>query len=178
MLVSCAQREHCAVRRRRPMHNLQQRNGKGSAQQFEHHRDGGRCRHPKRVEHIEQYNVGHHHSHKYAHHVVEREVLRRHNAVPCTSIIPLLKAAPANTPTAAIVTIVLYFATRAPMAEFRKFTASLLTPTTRSDTARTIRNITIPRNKVFIFPIPYVSATKTIARNNTRMMNLTQPKIL
>ena len=73
--------------------------------------------------------------------------------MPCraTSIMPLLRAAPANTPIAATVTTVLYLATLAPMAEFRKFTASLLTPTTRSNTASTIRNITIPRNKVFIY---------------------------
>ena len=72
--------------------------------------------------------------------------------MPCraTSIMPLLSAAPANTPMAAIVTMVLYRATFAPIAELRKLTASLLTPTTRSKTASTIRNITIPRNNVFM----------------------------
>ena len=65
--------------------------------------------------------------------------------IPCraTSIMPLLIAAPAKTPIAAMVTMVRNFATLAPMAEFRKLTASLLTPTTRSKTARTMRKTTI-----------------------------------
>ena len=77
--------------------------------------------------------------------------------IPClaTSIMPLLIAAPANTPIAATVTIVLCLATLAPMAEFRKFTASLLTPTTRSKTARIIRNTTIPRNRMFMCLVYY-----------------------
>ena len=63
------------------MHNLQQRNGKGSAQQFEHHRDGGRCRHAQRVEHIKQHHVCHHHCQEDAHHIIERKVGRCHDAV-------------------------------------------------------------------------------------------------
>ena len=66
---------------------------------------------------------------------------------PClaTSIIPLLIEAPRNTPAAATIIMVLNVATRAPMAELRKFTASLLTPEIRSKTARTKRKAVKPR---------------------------------
>jgi len=53
-----------------------------------------------------------------------------------TSIIPLEKVDPAITPILAIISMVRNEATFEPMAEFRKFTASLLTPTTRSIIAR------------------------------------------
>ena len=62
-----------------------------------------------------------------------------------TSIIPLLIVAPMKTPTAATMMIVLNLATLAPIAEFRKLTASLLTPTIRSNTASTNRNTTNTR---------------------------------
>src|SRR5574344_1493714 len=58
--------------------------------------------------------------------------------------------APTKTPTEAMMTMVRNFVTFAPMAEFKKFTASLLTPTTRSNIARMIRKITIPKKNVFI----------------------------
>ena len=45
------------------------------------------------------------------------------------SIMPLEKVAPMRTPRLATIMIVLKEAMREPMAEFRKFTASLLTPT-------------------------------------------------
>ncbi len=53
------------------------------------------------------------------------------------SIIPLLITAPMKTPIAAMVRIVLNDAALAPSAEFRKFTASLLTPTNKSKIAST-----------------------------------------
>ena len=51
------------------------------------------------------------------------------------SIMPLLIAAPMKTPMEAIISTRLKDAAREPIAEFRKFTASLLTPTERSNTA-------------------------------------------
>ena len=53
-----------------------------------------------------------------------------------TSIIPLEKTAPTATPTLATIIIVLNEMAFEPIAEFKKLTASLLTPTTRSDAAR------------------------------------------
>src|SRR5690606_9690904 len=52
-----------------------------------------------------------------------------------TSIIPLEKVAPTNIPNAATNMITLKPAALDPTAEFRKLTASLLTPTTRSEIA-------------------------------------------
>ena len=62
--------------------------------------------------------------------------------IPCRamSIMPLLIEAPTNTPMEAIIRMVRKRATFAPMAEFRKFTASLLTPTIKSMTANRNRN--------------------------------------
>ena len=62
--------------------------------------------------------------------------------MPCRamSIIPLLIVAPTNTPIDAIIKMVRKRATLAPIAEFKKFTASLLTPTTKSKTASMNRN--------------------------------------
>ena len=67
--------------------------------------------------------------------------------IPCRamSIMPLLMMAPRNTPVAATKMMVLNLATLAPIAELRKLTASLLTPTQRSEMARMKRNITNPR---------------------------------
>ncbi len=59
-----------------------------------------------------------------------------------TSIIPADISAPSNTPSEAIINTVLNRATLAPMAEVRKFTASLLTPTNKSNTASVSRNNT------------------------------------
>ncbi len=53
-------------------------------------------------------------------------------------------------PTAATSIIVLKEAAFAPIAELRKFTASLLTPTIKSMIARINRKIRIPRNIVLI----------------------------
>ena len=67
--------------------------------------------------------------------------------MPClaTSIIPALITAPTSTPIEAMNMTVLNFATLAPMAELRKLTASLLTPTNRSNTARISRKTTITK---------------------------------
>ena len=51
-------------------------------------------------------------------------------------------AAPTKTPTAAIAIITLKDAALAPIAEFKKFTASLLTPTDKSTMANTNKNMT------------------------------------
>ena len=61
------------------------------------------------------------------------------------SIMPLLIVAPKNTPMAATVTMVRNLAALEPMAEFIKLTASLLTPTHRSDAASTKSRITNTR---------------------------------
>jgi hypothetical protein len=49
---------------------------------------------------------------------------------------PLEKTAPTSIPKAAMAIMILKDATFEPMAEFKKLTASLLTPTTRSEAAR------------------------------------------
>ncbi len=59
------------------------------------------------------------------------------------SIIPLDDKAPTKIPTAATVKIVFFLATLDPNAEFKKLTASLLTPTTRSETANKTSAMTI-----------------------------------
>ena len=61
------------------------------------------------------------------------------------SIIPSLVVAPTKIPTAAIINMVLKRATFEPMAEPKKFTASLLTPTNKSKVERANRNMTIPK---------------------------------
>ena len=72
--------------------------------------------------------------------------------MPCRamSIMPLLIAAPINTPIAAIVMIVRKEAALAPIAEFKKLTASLLTPTDRSKIANKKRKIAIPKKTISI----------------------------
>ena len=59
------------------------------------------------------------------------------------SIIPDDMMAPRTTPQDAIISTVRNLATLAPMADCRKLTASLLTPTKRSNTAKQSRKITI-----------------------------------
>ena len=61
------------------------------------------------------------------------------------SIMPLDSEAPMNTPIPAINSTVLKEAAFAPIAEFKKLTASLLTPTMRSNIASTNKKITIQR---------------------------------
>jgi hypothetical protein len=64
-------------------------------------------------------------------------------------MIPLENKEPRIIPHAAIIMIVLNEATLLPIAEFRKFTASLLTPTIKSITAKTSNTPTI-KSKIFI----------------------------
>jgi hypothetical protein len=61
------------------------------------------------------------------------------------SIMPFEKSEPAKIPRLATIRITRKEATFDPTAEFRKFTASLLTPTIRSTTARDIRITTKTR---------------------------------
>ena len=60
-----------------------------------------------------------------------------------TSIIPLEKTAPTATPTLATIIMVRKEIAFEPIAEFKKFTASLLTPTTKSAMARNANAINI-----------------------------------
>ena len=66
------------------------------------------------------------------------------------SIMPLLIAAPRNTPMEATRIMRLKEAALVPMAELRKFTASLLTPTDRSKTASKNRKMIIHKNRISI----------------------------
>jgi hypothetical protein len=63
-----------------------------------------------------------------------------------TSIIPLENTAPTKTPKLAIIIMFLKEMTFDPIAEFKKFTASLLTPTIRSATAKIASAIIIKKN--------------------------------
>jgi hypothetical protein len=58
---------------------------------------------------------------------------------------PLEKVAPMKIPILATIIMVFLVATLEPIAEFKKFTASLLTPTTRSAVARKRSRITMKR---------------------------------
>ena len=60
-----------------------------------------------------------------------------------TSIIPLDVTAPKKTPILAIIMTFLSEMAFEPIAEFRKFTASLLTPTTKSTTASAAKAISM-----------------------------------
>ena len=62
-----------------------------------------------------------------------------------TSIIPLENTAPNKIPTAATAMITRKEATFDPMAEFKKFTASLLTPTIKSEAANKNKMTTITK---------------------------------
>ena len=66
------------------------------------------------------------------------------------SIMPPENVAPSSTPTAATPSTTLKGAMRLPTAEFRKLTASLLTPTKRSTAARIARNTSRTRKNVSI----------------------------
>jgi len=67
------------------------------------------------------------------------------NPERATSIIPLEKRVPTTTPRLATIRMIWRGATFEPKEELRKFTASLATPTTRSDVARTNKMITRKR---------------------------------
>ncbi len=62
-----------------------------------------------------------------------------------TSIMPPENSTPARMPKLATIMITCRGATREPIDEFRKFTASLLTPTIRSNTANASRITTAAR---------------------------------
>ena len=74
-----------------------------------------------------------------------------------TSIIPLEVIAPKNTPILAIIMMFLMAIAFEPMAEFKKFTASLLTPTTKSTVAKMAKaiNIKIYGSPMFFFLFYY-----------------------
>ncbi len=64
------------------------------------------------------------------------------------SIMPLEKVHPKSTPAPATNMMRLYEAALQPKAELKKLTASLLTPTKRSNAARIIRKIVTPNKKL------------------------------
>ena len=70
-----------------------------------------------------------------------------------TSIIPLEVIAPKNTPKLAMIMMFLTDIAFEPIAEFKKLTASLLTPTTKSTTAKIAKatNIKIYGSPIFIY---------------------------
>ena len=77
-----------------------------------------------------------------------------------TSIIPLEKIAPNAMPRLAKIMIVLKERALEPRAEFRKFTASLLTPTIKSAMARKTKATTISKNILSIISILYLESVK------------------
>lgn len=60
---------------------LDQRQGKGSSQQFEHHRYGGGGGHAQGIKDVEQHNVCHHDGQEDVHQFVEVELLGTEDAV-------------------------------------------------------------------------------------------------
>ena len=64
--------EQVSVAQRAVAYHLYGGKHKRSAQQLEHERHGGGCRHAQSVEHVEDYHVRHHHRKEYGHHLVER----------------------------------------------------------------------------------------------------------
>ena len=85
---------------------------------------------------------------------------------------PLLMAAPTNTPMAATMMMRLNDAARDPTAEDRKLTASLLTPTDRSNTASRNRKITIPRNNKSIRIVFYGLPVTEVLNGNDGLIFL------
>ncbi len=77
-----------------------------------------------------------------------------------TSIIPLEKMAPSPTPILATIIMVLKGMAFEPIAEFRKFTASLLTPTTKSAIANMARAIIIYKYMFSIINLLKVTVQK------------------
>ena len=77
---------------------------------------------------------------------------------------PLLMAAPINTPTDATMSIRLNDAAREPTAELRKFTASLLTPTDKSKTASIKRKMITQRNNTSIIFSDYFVCHKVTGK--------------
>ena len=63
------------------MCDVQQGDGEGAAEELEDHADCSGGRHAERVEDVEKDDISHHHGEEDAHHVVEREILRHHDAV-------------------------------------------------------------------------------------------------
>jgi len=77
------------------------------------------------------------------------------------SIIPLLIAAPIKTPVDAIIRTFLKDAALDPIAEFRKLTASLLTPTDKSKIANMNKKIITQRKSISIVSLTiYFTAKK------------------
>ncbi|OFZ55703.1 MAG: hypothetical protein A2328_01455 [Bdellovibrionales bacterium RIFOXYB2_FULL_36_6] len=72
-----------------------------------------------------------------------------------TSIIPAEKVTPNKRPRLATIKITLYGAALEPMEEFKKLTASLVTPTVMSKIANKIKTIT-PIKKIFVSIFKYL----------------------
>lgn len=85
------------------------------------------------------------------------------------SIMPLEKVEPSSTPMLATTMMTLKLAIREPMAELRKLTASLLTPTNRSTAARMARNTSMSRKML---------STSRLLRNSLRMRHILCRQVL
>ena len=85
------------------------------------------------------------------------------------SIMPLEKVEPSSTPMLATTMMTLKLAMREPMAELRKLTASLLTPTKRSTAARMARNTSMSRKML---------STSRLLRNSLRMRHILCRQVL
>jgi hypothetical protein len=122
--------------------NLYERYGNGRAKQLKN--DGNRCgcRHSKRIEKIEQYYIRDHDSKKNDDDLGKVKMLGMKDPLPGRFHHPARKSSTHITPGAATIMIHLKCPAFAPTAELRKFTASLLIPTTRSEMAKT-KGITI-----------------------------------
>ena len=85
------------------------------------------------------------------------------------SIMPLEKVEPSSTPMLATTMMTLKLAMREPMAELRKLTASLLTPTKRSTAASMARNTSMSRKML---------STSRLLRNSLRMRHILCRQVL
>lgn len=85
------------------------------------------------------------------------------------SIMPLEKVGPSSTPMLATTMMTLKLAMREPMAELRKLTASLLTPTKRSTATRMARNTSMSRKML---------STSRLLRNSLRMRHILCRQVL
>ena len=85
------------------------------------------------------------------------------------SIMLLEKVEPSSTPMLATTMMTLKLAMREPMAELRKLTASLLTPTKRSTAARMARNTSMSRKML---------STSRLLRNSLRMRHILCRQVL
>jgi hypothetical protein len=95
------------------------------------------------VEDVEDNDICHHDSQEDDHNLFEGEVTGCHNDMARHVHHSVDITAPKTTPQEAMIITVRYLATLAPTADCKKLTASLLTPTKRSNIARHSKKTTI-----------------------------------